>query len=194
MLEQFINKIKAEYINKISFGDFKNVAKNQMDSLKDVTKQRLEDMKKTSHKVSKDSVRTVFSTLGKVGYGIGSLGWYLSKIYLNNTRAGLYTKILAITYFTGRAGYVYGTKHTETVIVDKMWTPNSNTETDEYMMSTNKGKVYILKNSPWYLQYKSAEIWAKMRKGESYQITSYGLMFPLVNIHPRIVRAKQIYD
>lgn len=192
-LDEIINKFKRNYASKISYPDVKKTLRCQWDCVKKLAKDKIIDMKKTSYTLSKDSVKMVFTTLTKIGYGVSRFGVSSFFFCLNHTKPGLYFKVIALTYFAGRAIYVYGTINEKEITIHHKWVPNSKKETDEYMVSDKDGIVYKVRNSVWYLQLKASENWDGMEKNRLYKVKIYGLSYPFFGIHPIIVRSHAIH-
>jgi hypothetical protein len=191
--EKLIKRLKNNYASKISYPDVKATLGNQWFSVKALAKKKIGEMKKTTHKLSKESIKMVLSTTGKVGFGVGRFGVQAMLFCLNKTKAGLYVKVLGLTYLLGRASYVYGTVNEEVITIDSKWAPNSKKDVDEYMVSSVDGKVFKVRNSVWFMRFESEENFSGMKKGNSYKVMTYGLTYPFFNVHPIIVRTHALH-
>lgn len=191
--EKIVNKFKEKYVNKIAYPDIKKVLSDQWAIVENRAFEKITEMKKTSHTISKDSIKMVLNTTAKVTYGVGKFGVNSFLFCLNKTRPGLYVKILGGTYFLGRCCYVYGTLTSSNVIVQSKWTPNSKKEVNEFKIEDKNGKVFTMKNSLWYGQFEADKYWGGMEKGREYKIKTYGVRLDILGIHPVIISAKGIH-
>ena len=191
--EKLLNKLKDNYVNKIAYPDVKKVLGNQWNGVKNKAHDKISEMKKTSHTISKESIKMVFSTTAKIGYGVGKFGISSFLFCINKTKPGLYIKVLGATYFLARVTYVYGTLKESNIVIGSKWTPNSKKDIDEFKIEDKNGEVFTMKNSVWYWQFEADKYWGGMEKGKEYKIKTYGIRVDLLGIHPVIISAKGIH-
>ncbi len=202
----FFNKIKEKYANSETYDDFKFIANERINSLKKYTKDKISETTKNTHKITLDSVKSAYKTMGNVAIVIGKNGLSLTKLFLNHTKPGMYIKVIfytgiagVFTYTSGSAAYAYGTVKSDIVEIDMKFNgPSSNGEaSSEYMVSaisegSDEKKIYIVSVSYWHMMFRNIELWAKLQKGKKYKITYYGFTAPDFGIHPKIFKVEKI--
>ena len=58
------------------------------------------------------------------------------------------------------------------------------------LVSDTEGNVYEVKNTNYYLFYRSAEIISQIKNGMKIKIYGYGIRLPYFNLYPRIIGIK----
>lgn len=189
-----VNKVNLK--DKLSVTDAKKLLNDGWSIVKTKSDEKINLMKKKSFELSKDSVKMVFSTTWKIIYHVSKFGVSSFFVLLNNTKAGLYFKVLAGTYFLTRSMYVYGTFNEDTIIIKNKWIPNGLTKTNKYEIEDENNKVYLLKNSIWYFPLCDADkTFGRIEKNKSYSIKYYGLrQFDMFGFNPIIISMKEKFD
>lgn len=111
------------------------------------------------------------------------------------TRVGRYLLSLGALGFTLRASYVYGTSfHREIEVKKTFWRYGENEadSVNEYMLADAKGNIYGVRNSTWFGQFYSTEMWAGMIEGKKYDVIGYGVRIAFLGIYPHVVQAHAV--
>lgn len=58
------------------------------------------------------------------------------------------------------------------------------------LVSDTEGNVYEVKNTNYYLFYRSAEVLSQLKNGMKVKIYGYGYRIPFFNIYPKIIGIK----
>ena len=58
------------------------------------------------------------------------------------------------------------------------------------LFSDTEGNVYEVSNTNYYLFYRSAEVFSKLKSGIKLKIYGYGIRIPFFNIYPKIIGIK----
>ena len=133
----------------------------------------------------------------KLGWYGGKLGWFLTNAFLNKTKYGRYLKIIACTAIVGRTSYVYGTYFESDMMIRKTFHRIGENESDgvnAYMISDDRSRIYGVRNSTWYGQWWSTELWTSLLENNMYHVYGYGIRIAMLGIYPNIVHAKIIKD
>ena len=146
-----------------------------------------------------DAVKYTIKQTPRVGL---QLGWYASKyglyftnVLLNKTKVGRYAKGGVILGCIGRVSYVYGTYFQQDIEIKKVFHRIGENESDgvnAYMVSDNNSKIYGVRNSTWYGQWWSTELWTSLIENNKYHVSGYGIRIAMFGIYPNIVHAKMI--
>lgn len=62
--------------------------------------------------------------------------------------------------------------------------------TGRNLVSDNNGNVYEVRNTNYYLFYRSAEILSQLKAGMKLKIYGYGIRLPFFNVYPKIIGIK----
>lgn len=60
------------------------------------------------------------------------------------------------------------------------------------MLVDSDGNIYGVRNSTWFGQFYSTEMWASMIEGKKYDVIGYGIRIAFLGIYPHIVQAHKI--
>lgn len=181
--------------NLLNANDAKKILKDSWHTVKKQADEKINIVKTKSFELSKDSVKMVFSTTGKVMFHVSKFGINSFFMLLNKTKPGLYFKVLFGSYVLGKSAYVYGTYDEDTIIVKSKWVPNSKNAINEYKIESSDGKMFLLKNSIWYFPICDADKnFGKIEKNKTYTIKYYGLRyFDILGFYPNIVNVHEKY-
>lgn len=122
-------------------------------------------------------------------------GIYVGYNFLTKTKPGKAILIGIGTWFSGRALYVYGTKFEKDIVIVKTFNRIGENESDginEYMITDEDSKIYIVRNSSWYGQWWSTELWSSLVLNRRYHITGYGIRIAAFGIYPTIIFANLV--
>ena len=87
------------------------------------------------------------------------------------------------------AFYPYITYFSKIITIDNITYFKEN-GTGRNIVSDNNNNVYEIKNTNYYLFYRSAEVLSQMRNGMKVKIYGYGTRIPFFNIYPKIIGIK----
>lgn len=99
--------------------------------------------------------------------------------------AGISTCISAI--------YSYGTKFEKKITIDEKFervAGNKNSTKQIFSVSDTENNVYKVNRSLWYWKWYSTELWNGLKKGETYNVTGYGLRCGMISLYPNIIVAE----
>lgn len=192
LLESTKNNIGSKLLNT---DDAKKIIKDSWYIVKKQTNEKINIVKTRSFELSKDSVKMVFSTTGKVIYHVSKFGVNSFFMLLNKTKIGLYFKVLFGSYVLARSTYVYGTYDEDTITVKSKWVPNSKKAINEYKIESSEGKMFLLKNVIWYFPMCDADQnFGKIEKNKTYTIKYYGSRyFDIFGFYPTIINTEEKY-
>jgi len=133
----------------------------------------------------------------KLVWLFGKYSAYVGYKFLTKTRSGKAISMGLGTVFVGRVGYVYGTRFERDIELVKSFNRLGENESDgvnEYMISDEKSRIYTVRNSTWYGQWWSTELWTSLIPGKMYHITGYGIRIAAFGIYPRVIYADLVDD
>lgn len=174
--------------------------KKEQDAIKYIKDHRITKDKFSKHmndikKTSKDTMKYQLKQLPYYTYVVTRTGikytYFIGKHALR-TPPGRYIKGIGLTYFLGRSIYVYGThRHKDITVNHKFWRYDDNDMDSKngYMISDDNGNIYGVRNSIWFLQPYSTELWSEFKENEKYELCTYGIRLAALGIYPNIVRA-----
>lgn len=58
------------------------------------------------------------------------------------------------------------------------------------MVSSTNGEVFEVSNNIWLWQWRSVELWDKLKEGSTYTFKIYGYRYPIIDFFPNIVEIK----
>jgi hypothetical protein len=108
--------------------------------------------------------------------------------------AGIYLGLLGVS-ISGSAMYAYGTKFNKTITIDDKFervSGDQNGVSQIFTVSDRDNNVYRVSRSLWYWQWYSTELWNKMKKGETYNVTGYGIRLGFLSMYPNIISIQHI--
>jgi hypothetical protein len=162
---------------KITTGDFKMLAKQQVENLKQI-------------KLSTVAM-PVTQTIKIVGQSTGQASWFLIKLFFR-TRLGSAIKWTCGLSSLSFLGYTYGTVETHEAVVDKAYHKIVKGET-RLIVIDKHGGVYHVENSIMWGQMNADGLFARIKPDNRYQFRTYGLEIPKIGFHKKIVHIVDEY-
>lgn len=156
---------------KITIGDFKLLANQQLENLKQV-------------KVSTVTM-PLTQTVKIVGKSTGQATWFLIRLFFR-TRVGSFIKWTCGLTSLSFLGYTYGTVETHEALVDKAYHKIVKGET-RLIVIDKHGGVYHVENAIMWGQMNADGLFAKIKPENRYIFRTYGIELPNVGLHKKIV-------
>ena len=193
---QYFKKNMYDGINSYKDGVAKNVSSG-VNSYKEGIHSNINHAKRSTYEALKYTLKQTPRVGAQLGWYGGKFGWFLTNAFLNKTKYGRYLKIAGALAVVGRTSYVYGTYFEEDMIIRKTFHRIGENESDgvnAYMISDDKSRIYGVRNSTWYGQWWSTELWTSLLENKQYHVSGYGIRIAMLGIYPNIVHAKIISD
>jgi hypothetical protein len=163
--------LKIPSIPKITMGDFKMLANQQVVQLKNI---KLESV-----------TLPITQGIKIVGKSTVSASWFLIKLFFR-TRLGNAIKWTIGLTSLSFLGYTYGTTEVHHVTVSKAYHKIKNGETKLVVIEKN-GDVYNVTNSIMWGQMNADGIFARIHPENIYKFRTYGFEIPSIGLHKNIV-------
>lgn len=106
-------------------------------------------------------------------------------IYLNYILSNWFF-IIAVILITINALYVFSTQFTKRITVKKKYTYGSRRARGSQQISDNDNNIYTVTNSFLMFHFTSAELFNKLDKGRTYDVSGYGVRIPFLGMFPNI--------
>lgn len=101
--------------------------------------------------------------------------------------AGILMGIFLLFALAGGALHVM-TKDEATITVDEKWIKQTSSDSQTYLISTDRG-VMAIRDQLWEGFFRSADLYAKIRPGETYCVRYSGFRWGFISAYPRIYQA-----
>lgn len=157
---------------KITIGDFKLLASQQMGNLKQI-------------KLSTVTM-PLTHTIKIVGKSTGQASWFLLRLFFR-TKLGIIIKWTCGLTSLSFLGYTYGTVETHEAIVDKAYHKIVKGET-RLIVIDKHGGVYHVENAIMWGQMNADGLFAKIKPENRYIFRTFGISIPYVGLHKKIVQ------
>jgi hypothetical protein len=111
-------------------------------------------------------------------------------------RYNLGKKIIVASTIGGTSGYlyyIYGTQRTMEITVKTKNTFHGSSGSS-LMICDDKDKLYRIKTSYMYLQFRADELWSKLEEGKTYKMSVYGHRVRPFYIYPVVLSAMEIKE
>ena len=160
-----------------SAAGYKDAVSKTSSGYKDGIHSTINHAKRGTYKAAKYTLKQTPRVGLKLGMYGGKLGWFLTSSFLNKTKYGRYVKLAAGTIILGRTSYVYGTHFEKDMMIRKTCHRIGENESDgvnAYMVSDDRSRIYGVRNSTWYGQWWSTELWTSLLENKKYHVSGYG--------------------
>jgi hypothetical protein len=91
------------------------------------------------------------------------------------------------------AMYSYGTKFEKKITIEEKFERvqgGKNSTKQVFSIYDTENNAYQVNRSLWYWKWYSTELWNGLKKGETYNVTGYGLRCGMISLYPNIIEAK----
>lgn len=156
---------------KITIGDFKMLANQQLENLKKI-------------KLSTVAM-PLTQTVKIVGKSTGQASWFLIRLFFRTRLGSIIKWGTGLTSFSF-LGYTYGTVETHEALVDKAYHKIVKGET-KLIVIDKHGGVYHVENAIMWGQMNADGLFAKIKPENRYIFRTYGIELPKVGLHKKIV-------
>lgn len=93
------------------------------------------------------------------------------------------------------ACYAYGTDFERVITVERLYQrvqSNEDATSHVYMVADAEGNSYEVVDSFLYWQFRSADVWNRMKEGERYRIHAFGWRIGWLSEFPKIIEAEAV--
>lgn len=194
--DEFRRQRKWVYGQRVFMGGIFNRINLSLDhKYRDLEKQAADAGKKAYEGTKFHIIRSPIYAI-KGAWKVGRFGLFVGNKFLWYTPPGRWLRAVGSIYLVGRMGYVYGTGGHEIITIahkhNRIGDDNEAESDNEYLIQDEKGRMFKVRNSFWYRQFLSTELWSSMREGHRYRVTYYGVRLAWRGIYPSVVQAERI--
>jgi hypothetical protein len=125
-----------------------------------------------------------------------------TNVYHYTTQSPLlwFAVVVFLVLTVAHAGYVYSTRFTRTITVDRTFTgvegesvsPSMTSVHTSYNVVDDTGEMFEVVNSPWLWSWDKTNVWGSLKPGKKYRIHGFGKYVGMLDWYPSIVHVTEV--